>query len=256
MPTTRTATGRFSVWNGSSINPYWQSLDQIHEAIASIKPCGYKQLEWIVKAGEGGTWQSAWDSNPLAISGPDQLATLYTQGKALKLKVTPYVVIRGRPEWNDAEWQQIAQCVQVCRRVVLNLEPGDEYWNGPTDPTDLNNNYIAPMWNAIQAVVTRRQLGVAQLELACIPRQSAVDTLGGVPCLQAWQQGVNAMSWECYDATAPDLAVDASIARVQAWLPNLSKGFYRPIVQQSRIDAWSHTKYADSGLEVWHLDGD
>lgn len=262
---------RFSVWNGVTINPAYRSLQDIRDAILALKPEGRWSIEWIPKAGEGGSWQGfEWDDHHLAIKGFGHLQGLVEEGKRLRpaLHVVPYVVIRGRPEWREAELQQVAECAVAARRVILNLEPGSYYWNGPTTARQLQEEYIGPMWDRIRAAfgpdpAWRKVF----LEVAAIPRQWVVDALGGDDddpairsTLEAWVEGCQGMSWECYDAIAPDLDVAGSMARVYRWLGDTSKAgrasFRIPIVQRSRIQAWAHTGYARYGLEVWHLDGD
>jgi len=210
-----------------------------------------------VKAGEAGTYQATWDNHPMAIDGPARLKTLFDQGKAMNppLIVTPYVIVRGRAEWNTAEWDQIARCAAVTGRVVLNLEPGEAYWNGPTRLIELQSWYLGPLRARLQALAP-----TARVELCAIPRQWVIDELGGVATLGAWLSAAQSASWECYDAIAPDLDVAKAISRVDGWAAQtgLTRGrHYRiPLVQRSRIQAWANTEYAADGMQVWHLDGD
>ncbi len=218
----------------------------------ALAPPGTWTHEWLVKAGEGGTWQGTWDSHPLALDGPDKLRSLRQQGERLDppLVVTPYVVVRGRPEWNEAEWEQIAACADVADRVVLNLEPGSQYWNGPKDPTGVREQYLEPMLERVRSRAPR-----AKLELCAIPRQWVVDELGGRESLRAWLESVSSASWECYDAAAPDLDVGKSLTRVTGWGGH-ETAYRIPVVQRSRIAAWADTPLCRPGFQVWHLDGD
>ena len=245
---------RFSVWLGTTIDPAYGSVADIQGAVRALRPPGSWSLEALWKGGEGGSWQSQFDPHPLAISGPDRLAELRAAGTKLspKLTVTPYIVLRGRPAWNDAEWAQIAACAEVAGRVVLNLEEGPAYWNGPTDAEALTREYILPL--------KARLPEKASLELCCIPRQWVIDALGGRDCLIAWAYACQSASWEAYDAVAPDLDVAASMGRVMSWLEPTDRmwkpRYYTPLVQRSRIDAWAQTGYCKHGMQVWWIDGD
>ncbi len=246
---------RFAVWNGVSISSAYQSLSDILAAIKALVPNGNYALEWLVKAGEGGTYQATWDSSPLAIDGPAKIKSLCDEGAALGLTVTPYFVIRGKPEWIPAEITQIAAAAGAAGRLVLNLEPGNQYWDGPTDAPTLTTTYLAPLKAAILAASPD-----CVIEVAGIPRQWCVDTLGVANTLDAWAIFANRMAWECYDSEAPDLDVAASMDRVRVWLAPVGsaqgEGYHIPIVQRSRIGAWAGTPYASAGVEVWCLDSD
>lgn len=251
----------FGVWNGVSIGRRYGSLGDIAEAIGDLAPSVGWRFEWLVKAGEAGTWQATWDSHPMAVSGPEKLADLIAQGREFGLEVVPYVIVRGRPSWRTAEWVQIAECAAVASRTVLNLEPGDHYWDGPTQVGQLDQDYLQPLRQRIDA----RAPG-APLELCAIPRERVINELGGRATIRAWLRAAQSASWECYDAASPHrdgetyecLDVAHSMQRVENWLPEeLRRSEYRiPLVQRSRIHAWSDTEYAAAGLQVWHLDGD
>lgn len=247
---------RFSVWNGVSINPAYRDLADIRDAVYSLKPDGFT-AEWLVKAGEGGTWQAAWDPHPLALDGMGKLIDIYRQGQGLKpkLKVTPYVVVRGREEWNEAEWRQIAEAAFVNNRVALNLEDGAPYWNGPTNAERLREEYLRPMMRVLRSVAP-----YARVQVTAIPREWVVDDLGGPACIRSWLDVATEASWECYGLVASDLLVDRAMARVRGWLDGcgcFEKPRYRvPLVQRGEIDRWAGTEYTAAGLEVWHLDGD
>jgi hypothetical protein len=248
----------FSVWNGTTINPRYQSMADIKNAVHTLNPFPRNRAwheEWLIKAGEGGTWQSdLGDSHPLALSGPDSLQERVAQGVRYKLHVIPYVVIRGKPAWDQDEWNQITDCARLADRVVLNLEPGAQYWDGPTAQQELFDQYINPLLDQLSTLPSY------QLEVCMIPRQWTQDVLGGEPCWAAWVSKAQRVSYECYDATAADLDVAASIARVQQWAADTGWGGNPedliPVVQQSRIGAWATTSYCKHGFEVWHLDGD
>ena len=247
------AAARFGVWNGVSIQRRYQSLEEVHAAVQELNPYPERWApEWLVKAGEAGTWQLAWDSHPLAISGPEDLRALYERGQEIGLLVTPYVIVRGRAEWNAGEWAQIAACAEITGRVVLNLEDGPRYWNGPTRAWALAAEYLAPLRERLPAG--------AQLELCAIPRNHVVHSLGGPAAIAAWLSLCTSCSWECYDAIAPDLDVAASMERVAGWFNlagvALRPEYFIPLVQRSRIGDWAPTIYAAHGLQVWHLDGD
>jgi hypothetical protein len=250
------AAKRFAVWNAVNIGRQYGNLGDINQAISGLLPDGQWQREWIVKAGEGGSYQArflhpSWgDSHSLAISSADDLADRIAEGNRYGLVVTPYITIRGRPEWLSGELTQIAECAAVSERVILNLEPGAEFWNGPTSPIWVSNNYIKPLSKLLPAN--------AAIELAAIPRDWVFRALGGVDTMDAWLSGCKYASWECYDGVATDLRVDDSFARLSRWLgPDYQSANYRiPIVQRNRCAYWAATEYAANGLEVWHLDGD
>lgn len=241
---------KLMVWNGTTI--HHESLSEIKQAILDLAPD--RQPVWLPKAGEGGSWQSTWDSHPLALDGFGRLTDMVREGNAMGLGIVPYVVVRGRPEWNDAEHKQIAEIAVATRHVVLNLECGDWYWNGPTNPDVLRAEYLEPLRNRIKdAFGGDPAWRYVKLEVTAIPRQWVVNELGGQEALVAWAKYAKAMSWECYDAIADDLGVADSLYRVSQWLPGKSASFRIPLVQKSRIPVWA--PYFPT-LEVWHLDGD
>ena len=61
-------TARFTVWNGVSINARYRSLVDIRDAIQALSPNPKWALEWLVKAGEGGTYQAFSTLQPEKIS--------------------------------------------------------------------------------------------------------------------------------------------------------------------------------------------
>lgn len=254
---------RFSVWNGVDINPAYQTMDDIAQACLDLVPTqvGKWDVEWLVKAGEGGSYQSQFDSHPLAVSGPDKLAELLAAGTGHSppVWVTPYFVVRARPEWLADEIETIADCAAVTRRVVLNLEPGAPYYNGQTDPTWINENYIGPLWEAIEGKTDGGQ-GV-ELEIASIPRDIQVNELGGVDCFGAWAGGATSFSWECYcliPFSQPEysLCPDIALPRTNNYVghPRQYK-FHIPIVQKDDINNWASRYHRSLGMQVWHLDG-
>ncbi len=190
----------FSVWNGITIGQQYTNLQDIKNAVHVLNPFPRRTTwreEWLVKAGEGGTWQAALgDNHQLALSGPSKLADLVQEGLTLrgKLNVIPYVVIRGRPEWDDAEHQQIVDCCQVAQRCILNLEPGAQYWDGPIDQQQLFNEYINPLLDRLNISLGANNW---QLEVCMIPRQWTQDVLGGEPAWAAWVSKVQRVSYEC-----------------------------------------------------------
>lgn len=265
---------RFSVWNGTSINPAYQSLEDAAAAIEALKPAGRWSREWLVKAGEGGTWQARWDPiHPLALSGQRDLAMLRNAGLAMRprLYVTPYIVVRGQWEWKEAEWSHIATCLATCGKVVLNLEDGAQYWNGPTDAAALRAEYLEPLqarlsgWGGLKPDAAGR----FNLELCCIPRSYVLRALGGVLAINTWLDYCRSASWECYDELSPHPGGDSGAAeclepvhafeRLEAlgvWGDERRNPRRIPVVQRSRIGAWASHPVARRGLQVWHLDGD
>ena len=60
---------RFAVWTGTSIPSSCATVRDVAAAIDELAPAGPWSREWIVKAGEGGSWQATWDKHQLAITG-------------------------------------------------------------------------------------------------------------------------------------------------------------------------------------------
>src|SRR5207245_7004169 len=155
------ATARlFSVWNGSAIGAQYHELADIAQAVQALVPASWSDvgLEWLVKAGEGGDWQSRWGPSPLAVSGPAPLGELVAEGEQLGVRVGPYVVVRGRADGLRAALSQVAACARVAERVVFNLEPGAGYFTG-LSPVSWVNGYFDLLG-----------LGSEKLELCAIPR--------------------------------------------------------------------------------------
>src|ERR1051326_1079876 len=124
-PQPKPTTRRFTVWMSSNIPAHYGSVDDIAAAVFALVPPGsWDEVELLLKAGEGGSWQAAFDPHPLAINSPMGLLERVQDGRAVGLRVSPYVVVRGRPEWMAGEVQMIRQCVEVAGRCVLNVEPG------------------------------------------------------------------------------------------------------------------------------------
>jgi hypothetical protein len=242
---------RFTVWCGVSINPAYRTVEDLARATYALLPPGqWDEVELLLKAGEAGTWQAAWDSHPLALSGPTALAERITAARAFGLRITPYVVVRARPAWNPGEQAQVRACVQAAGRCVLNIEPGTPYYNGPNDPAYIRN-YL-------------RGIGVPPdtLEVCMIPRQGQVNELGGPACLQAWTDPalVGAASWECYGIAAPgfgstSLQTNTAIPRLDGWGVPPGPEYRIPLVQRDERDRWAQTPWCATGIAVWHLDG-
>lgn len=261
---------RLGVWNGTHIGAQYRGLADIRDAILALQPPGRWSLEWLVKAGEGGSWQGTWDQHPLAIDSPRTLRALFLEGRGLRprLLVTPYVVVRGRAEWNEAEREQVAACAAATGRVVLNLEPGDHYWGGPTQPSLLRQDYLAPLEARLRQALRAARRRTASVELCAIPRRAAIEALGGVEAITAWLEFCalfhGSAAWETYDAASPHadgetwecLDVAHAFARLEALGVWGDPQWRIPVVQRSRVAAWARTAYARRGLQVWHLDGD
>lgn len=241
----------FRVWNGTQIASRYHSVADVAEAVRALIPAGSWAPEWLVKAGEGGTWQARWDRHRLAVSGPEKLRELVQAGQDCGLAVTPYVVVRGRAEWREAEIEQIAQCAAAAGRVVLNLEDGLAYWNGPTDTVALRELYLLPMLRRVQELAAG-----ATVQLTVIPRAWVLDALGGPDAIREWLRFCNGCSWECYGMAARDLLVDAAVPRVRALFPDWPDCYFVPLVQRGELARWAGTEWAAAGIEVWHLDGD
>jgi hypothetical protein len=244
------------VWNGVSINPRFRSVADIAAAVLALVPaCSWDQIEWLVKAGEGGSYQASWlhpswgDGHPLAVDGAAKLGQLIQEGQQAGIRVTPYVVIR-RGTMAGAEQAMIRELVHVAGRCVLNREPGPMYDAGPFDPAD-DAAYLAGIGCA-----------AACLEVCTIPRIGQVQELGGAASIRAWSDGCGSASWETYGLVAPipgptSLRVDQAIPRVSAYGWAGSGQQYRiPVVQRGELGQWAWTAWADAGLQCWHLDGD
>jgi hypothetical protein len=239
-----TPTARvFGVWNGVTL---LHTLGTIFSRVRALTPPGDWQPAWYPKAGEGGTWQRAL-SDPNGLTGEAMLRDWVRQGAATGVGVIPYVVVRGRAEWNTAEWDQIAACVRAAGWCILNLEPGTPYWNGGTD-ADAGRRYL-------HGLAARTGVGKESLELCAIPRTTQINELGGPETLKGWLEGVSRASWECYeDSPAPALAPGYAIPHVVQ--PLTSDPLKQiPLIQRSMIDRYHDSEWLANGGEVWHLDG-
>src|SRR5438105_4289657 len=119
---------RFSVWCGSSIGANRRTAADLADGAVSLLPAGHwDEVEVLVKAGEGGSYQAEWlhptwgDPHPLAIDSPDKLGQLIAQCRPLGVRITPYVVVRFRPSWLLDEQAMIRQLVRIAGRCVLNV---------------------------------------------------------------------------------------------------------------------------------------
>lgn len=243
---------RFSVWGPANLsNRYGSILDILLAVRQLVVGSGWTEIEFLMKAGEGGSWQGAFDPHPLAPNGPDELLHYVEAARDFGMRVTPYVVVRGRPEWIAGEWAHIKQCVDIAGRCVLNVEPGAPYWNGRNDsPTIygyLHGIHVPP----------------EALEVCLIPRQTQVNELGGAACIQAWTDPayVGSASWETYGVAAgisgpTSLLVNEAIPRLDAWGVPADPHYRIPVVQRSERAQWADTPWTAGGMQVWYLDGD
>lgn len=234
----------FSVWTGAEIPSGLRTEVAVADAIKRLVPWPTPQLEWYLKAGEGGSWEAEWDKHPLAIGAAQDLQHRVMVMAHLGIRVVPWVVVRGRPEWAEGEYEMIRACSEIAGSCVLNLEPGRQYWVGPTDP------------EGVAEWIDRIGVGPESLWLTAIPRHSATAELGGPETMRAWLDRVGGASWECYDATAPDLAPDLALPRVDAWDLSMSPWRRIPVIQRSRLNTWADTEFANLALQCWHLGGD
>jgi len=241
---------RFTVWNCSSINPTHQTIGDLCLATLALVPAGqWDEVELLLKAGEGGSWQSSFDSHPLALNGPTNLASHIAVAKVAGVRITPYVVVRGRVAWMTDEQSQIRQCAATCGRCVLNVEPGAPYYNGANDPGFIRN-YLAGC-----------NVPGGALEVCLIPRQTQVNELGGGTCIQAWTHPAQIVRacWETYGLSAPppaprSLRVDWDIPRLDAWGVPQALRYRVPVCQRDERDIWAPTIWAAAGLQLWNLD--
>jgi hypothetical protein len=244
-PATRRA---FGVWNGTEIKH--GSLEAIADRVRALCPepdaC---DLEWYPKAGEV-SWQATFDGHPLAISHAQELGAHHARMSELGVRLVPYVVIRGRPHWWQAERDLIRACVDYSGACILNLEPpsipphGGYYWNGPTDEQGVRD------W------IGGLDLPPEVLWLCPIPRRWVVNTLGGPAVMRAWMEGCAGASWQTYeDAPAPDLAPDVAMPLVDEWAPNDSPWYRVCVVQQSMVERYWHHPRMQLAMQVWYLDG-
>jgi hypothetical protein len=248
LPQTRR---RFTVWNGSSISPAHQTIGDLCLATLALVPAGqWDEVELLLKAGEGGSWQSNFDGHHLALNGPTNLASHIAVAKVAGVKISPYVVVRGRAPWIADEQAMIRQCAATAGRCILNVEPGAPYWNGANDP------------GFIRAYLAGCNVPGGSLEVCLIPRQTQVNELGGAACIQAWTDPalVDGASWETYGLAAPlpgpsSLRVDWAIPRLDAWGVPQELRYRIPVCQRDERDVWVPTIWAAAGLQVWHLDG-
>jgi hypothetical protein len=223
--------------------------------LALVPATQWDEIEWLVKAGEGGSYQASWlhpswgDGHALAVDSAAKLAQLIQAGQVAGIRVTPYVIVR-RGSMAGAEQAQIRELVHVAGRCVLNEEPGALYDGGPLNPS------------STAAYLVGIGVDPACLELCTIPRLGQVQELGGSNTIRAWTDGCGSASWETYGLVAPipgptSLRVDQAIPRVSAYGWASSGAQYRiPVVQRGELGQWAWTAWADGGLQCWHLDGD
>jgi hypothetical protein len=246
------APRRFSVWCGAKLSPARQTVtDLAQAALALLPPGSWDTVELLIKAGEGGTWQGSFDSHPLAPHSAADLQALIASASRSGVRISPYVVVRGRPEWRSQEQQLVRDCVRIAQRCVLNVEPGASYWNGSTDPAYIRQflrDLIVP---------------ALSLEVCAIPRLAQVNELGGAASLQAWtdSQLVGSASWETYGVTAgvsgpTSLLVNEAIPRLDGWGVSPGAAYRIPVVQRSERLRWASEPWAAYGLQVWYLEGD
>ena len=249
---------RFSVWGPADLPQHYTSIEQVLDrALSLVVGLGWDEVEFLVKAGEGGSWQQSLSWHPLHISGPASLQQWMSVGAARGIRVTPYVVVRGRgSRWPSQDWRvpeqaQIRECCRVAGRCVMNLEPSVQlYWGGPFDAAGIVEYLV--------------DIGVApeQLEVAAIPRQGQVTELGGAAAIEAWTATghVSRASWECYGITAgvpgeTSLLVNEAIPRLDRWSVPAAPEFRIPIVQRDERSRWADTQWTTAGMQVWYLDG-
>lgn len=247
-------------WGGQNIPSWYQGYEQIFAQVKQLAaPYGDKfgPLEWYPKAGEGGSWQARYlhptwgDPHPLAIDGPGAIRTMVEMGKSDGVSVNPYVNVRGRPAWMEGEWRQICEIMlQGVGRVILNLENGSEFWNGPTDPDGVQR-----WWDGLYRTSDEMGLGDRlKTEIATIPRPSVYRALGGSETMRTWLKNADMASWECYDGVASDLG-PASLLTVNPLAPDDGPQWRIPICQRNRMEVWSRMDLTNYGMEVWYLDG-
>jgi hypothetical protein len=220
-------------------------------ATVALRPSGdWTETELLLKAGEGGSWQSSFDGHPLAPSSATMLARLIADAATLGLRITPYVVVRAKQAWIADEQAMIRACVEVAGRCVLNVEPGVKYWDGPNDPTFIRN-YLRGV-----------QVDPAALEVCMIPRSNQVVELGGAACIQAWTDPalVGSASWECYGMAAGgagpgSLLVSEALPRLDGWGVPPGGSYRIPVVQRDERDRWASADHCAAGMQLWHLDG-
>lgn len=243
---------RFTVWGPANLSRAYRSVQQLAEAARALLPAGdWDEVELLLKAGEGGSWQSMFDSHPLAPSGAQHLATIVADGAHYGVRITPYVVVRGRTTWVGPEQDHMRTCAQVAGSVLLNVEPGAPYWNGPNDP------------GFIRGYIKGTGLPKEKIRVCLIPRQGQVNELGGAECIAAWTDStlVGGASWETYGVTAgisgpSSLLVNEAIPRLDGWGVSAEPQYRIPVVQRSERHRWAETPWCAAGMEVWYLDGD
>lgn len=242
---------RFTVWCGSSIGAQHHTIEDLAAATYALLPPGvWDEVELLMKAGEGGSWQSAFDPHPLAISGAATLLAHVQQARPFGLRISPYIVVRARPAWAPGEQAMIRACVGVAGRCNLNVEPGAQYYNGPNDPAYIRE-YIAGAG-----------VPADTLEVTLIPRAGQVAELGGAACIQAWTDPslVGSASWETYGITAgvsgaSSLLVNEAIPRLDGWGVPPEPQYRIPIPQRDERLRWADTPWCAYGMQVWFQDG-
>lgn len=253
----------FGVWCGASIALRRRNMAELCQAALDLVPSGTKweRVEVLMKAGEGGSWQAQslhpnWgDPHPLAIDSGQSIAQRDREAQQYGCRVVPYVVIRGHgplypaQDWSAGEQAQVRACYDAVGRVIINLEPGRQYYAGPLDEA------------GIGAYVDGYRVPPEGLEVCAIPRTGQVHELGGSESIYAFTSRCGSATWECYGITAPisgptSLLVDEAIPRVTryGWAPPGDQ--YRiPVVQRGEIERWAHTDWVKPGMQVWYMEG-
>lgn len=243
----------FGVWVGADSGGYGVGFTELIDATFALVPPGveWTDVQMLIKAGEGGSWQAQLSPAPLAVKSEDDLSDKHTVGSIYAMTVVPYVVVRGRAAWIPAEIAQIQACIRACGMCVLNVEPGAPYWNGSTSP-EIIRQYLA----SIDAATP------AELQVAMIPRQGQVDELGGAATIAAWTdpQYVGSAAWETYGLAAgisgpTSLLVDEAIPRLDGWGVPPGDQYRIPIVQRDERERWADTDWTAAGMQVWYIFG-
>lgn len=221
------------IWNGASIGNQYSSYAQIADKVKSLTLPGFYP-QWIVKAGEGGAYQTQFDPSPLAIKSAGHLAQVKGIMAGYGVDVQPYLNVRGT--WMNVELEQFKAVYDAVGFVIVHLEPGQYYY----DPNVNQAQYVAELWNRIPG---------EGMELVSIPRtNSYLD-------LKLWSGVGHYAAWETYGDVAADLEPNVALPRV-----DYGKGpaYQIPIVQRSmlnRMGDWQHW-IKGYGFQVWYIDGD
>lgn len=243
----------FSVWTGAKIPDQYREVSRVAsdiKALAAKTGRQWDRLEWIFKAGEAGSWQYELTQSYLSPENMSDMLVLQKVGREVGIEVIPFVNCRGQQEWNLAEWRQYALLAANFERVVLNLEPGNQFWDNP------RAREVA--WHVAWWEGLRRESPTGVFELAAIPRVAQITELGGVPALKVWMTECKYASWECYANQDRLLRPDIALPLIASSFQETNPDKLIPICVWSGFEWWAKNdaQHVRDRLEVWTINAD